>query len=146
MDNKEIFNKLLYCRCFPEKDLSISDNILKQTLEEIFDHYQNSNKTMKKLFETRYAWDVDAEIILLQNMFLGENQIEQKVRMKDKEKYKSILLWLMDNVGNNEADFNGMIGRAVGLFGSILGCIKTTKSKSGKFNHDIMSYDWETEY
>ena len=47
--------------------------------------------------------------------------------MKDKDKYKSILVWLMDNVDNNETDFNGMITRAVGLFGSILGCIKTTK-------------------
>ena len=60
-------------------------------------------------------------------MFLDDDRIEQKVRMKDKDKYKSILVWLMDNVDNNETDFNGMITRAVGLFGSILGCIKTTK-------------------
>ena len=48
MDNKEIFNKLLYCKYFPEEDLSKAQNILKQALNEIFDHYENSNKTMKK--------------------------------------------------------------------------------------------------
>ena len=79
-------------------------------------------------------------------MFLDDDRTEQKVRMKDKDKYKSILVWLMDNVDNNETDFNGMITRAVGLFGSILGCIKTTKTKSGEYNHEIMSYDWEAEY
>ena len=146
MDNKQIFNKLLHCMCFPEKDLSNADNVLKQTLEELFDYYQNSNKTMKKLFETRYGWDVSAENLLLQNMFLDEDRIEQKVRMKDKEKYKSILLWLMDNVDDDERDLVGMVGRAVGLFGSILDCIKTTKAKSGKYHHKIMCYDWEAEY
>ena len=65
MDNKEIFNKLLYCKDFPEEDLSKAQNILKQALNEIFDHYENSNKTMKRMFETRYAWDVSAEILLL---------------------------------------------------------------------------------
>ena len=62
-------------------------------------------------------------------MFLDEDRIEQKVRMKDKDKYKSILLWLI-----------------VRIFGSILDCIKSTKTSSGKYNPKITCYDWEAEY
>lgn len=146
MDNKEVFNQLINCICLPEEELSNGQNLLKETLNEIFDQYKNSNKTMTKLFETRYAWDVNAETILLQNMFLDEDRIEEKVRMKDKEKYKSILLWLMDNLDDDETYFFGMIGRAVGLFGSVLGCIKTKKSKNGSYKHNIMCNEWEAEY
>ena len=57
---------------------------------------------MEKLFKTRYAWDVNAELLILQNMFLEDDRIEKKLKLKDKEKYNSILLWLMDN---EEDDF-----------------------------------------
>lgn len=146
MDDKAIFNQLLHCMFFPEEDLSKAQNILKETLNETFDQCKNSNKTMLKLFDTRYAWDVNAEILLLQNIFLNADRIEEKVRMKDKEKHKSILLWLMDNLDDDETDFIGMIGRAVGLFGSVLGCIKTKKSKNGSYKHNIICNEWETEY
>ena len=98
---------------------------------------------MEQLFKTRYAWDVNAELLILQNMFLEDDRIENKLKLKDKDKYKSFLLWFMDN---EEDDFEGMICRATALFGSLLDCVKTTKTKQGTYEHKIKCYEWEDKY
>ena len=124
MKGKDIFNKLIKILSTPEDDLIREDHLLRDTLQEIFDFYEKSSKTMTKMFETRYAWDVDGRILVLQNLFLDEHLIETKLKMKEKHKFKSILMWLIDKINDPDFDYVSMIGRAVGLFGSILGCIK----------------------
>ena len=145
MEGKDIFNKLIKVLSTPEDDLIKEDHLLSDTLQEIFDFYEQSSKTMTKMFETRYAWDVDGRILVLQNMFLDEHLIETKIKLKEKHKFKSILMWLIDKINDPDFDYVSMIGRAVGVFGSILECIKTEKTKNGNYKHKVMNYDWEAE-
>lgn len=138
MDGKARFNKCIEALFILEDNLINKDKLLRLALEEIFYYYEHLNKTMEKLFKTRYAWDVNAELLILQNMFLEDDRIEKKLKLKDKEKYKSIY--------NEEDDFEGMICRATALFGSLLDCVKTTKTKQGTYEHKIKCYEWEDEY
>lgn len=141
MNSEDRFNKLYDLFFTKESNFTKEEFFLNMALQEILNHYKNSSTSIKKLFEKNN----DAEFILLENMFLEWN-IEKTIRMKEKEKYKSILVWLMDNINDEENDFSGMITRAIGIFGSFLDCIKTKRKKNGTYEHNIMSYDWEAEY
>lgn len=70
-------------------------------------------------------------------MFLDDDEIEEKIKMKEKEKYKSILIWLMDNLLEAKENYLDMICRAIGEFGSLLESIKTEKTKKGTYEHKI---------
>lgn len=146
MEGKERFIKYLSLRCKRECNLSNEDNALKMAMYEVFEHYEETSKTISKLFKEREGWDNDGHIVLLENLFLDDDKIEKKVRMKDKDKYRSILIWLMDNIDDTNTNIVGMISRAIGLFGSLLGSIKSKKTKKGTFEHRIMCHDWESEY
>ena len=145
MEGKDRFEKLTDIFFTEPNNFTKEEFFLDLAIKEISNHYINSSKSIKNLFQKRKDCFNDGRTIMLENMFLEWN-IEKTIRLKEKEKYKSILVWLMDNINDEENDFAGMIGRAVGLFGSILGCIKTEKTMNGNYKHKIMNYDWETEY
>lgn len=146
MEGKDRFNKYLSLRWTRECNLSNEDNTLKMAMREVLEHYEETNETISIMIKEREGWDVDGHIILLQNLFLDAGRIEQKIRMNDKDKYRSILIWLTDNVDDKDTNFVGMICRATGVFGSLLGSIKSKKTKNGPFEHKIMCNDCEAEY
>ena len=76
MEGTNIFRKLIKVLSTPEADLIREDHLLKDTLQEIFDFYEQSSKTMTKMFERKYAQDVDGRILVLQNLFLHKQLIE----------------------------------------------------------------------
>ena len=78
MDNKEIFNKLLYCKYFPEEDLSKAQNILKQVLEEMFDHYEKSNKTMKNCLKLDTLGTLVLKFFYFRICFLMMTELNKK--------------------------------------------------------------------
>lgn len=134
MEGTNIFRKLIKVLSTPEADLIRGDHLLKGTLQEIFDFYEQSSKKMTKLFERKYAQDVDGRILILQNLFLHKQLIEFKLKMKQKQKYKSILIWLIDKINDTNHDYVSMIGRAVGVYGSILSSIRTEKTVMENMN------------